>query len=347
MKQSKRNNKFLPSLKRSSTPSMTQRRSSVTHQKHQKSKKIHTDPLPSPNSSFTEELMKQIHKSISNSKMSSRNNSPSSKLKLSFYLKIEQKLWKMIKNVNNFPQFSQTRSDFWDQLKKSKVWELEDCFKDLKSKKSIRKALIVELCGVMLAIELYNIDDYINNLKNLMLFIHQNYLEVLNQIYIKVRLPASNLLKKLKEVVEVRRMGSKTEKSISLVQNNEILIGLLKEICKHFRNCGKQSALSMSVFTILKTVNKVHFPAVRDAICQALSADEVELVCPEAPFLPSCPLGTYTLVLDLDETLVHFVQSEEEGTVFIRPGCEEFLKAASEWYEIVVFTAGLQDVIYN
>lgn len=347
MKPFKRSKKVLPSLIRSSTPCITQRRNSLTRVKTKKSKKIHTEPLPSPNSSFTEDLIKHIHNSILNPKLASRNNSPSSKLKLSFYLKIEQKLWKMVKSVSDFHKFNQIRNEFWDLIRTSKIWEAEDSFKDLKTKKSLRKAFIIQLCGVMLSIELYSLNDYINNLKNLMLFIHQNYIEVLYQIYTKVRLPATNLLKKLKDVINVRRMNTSTEKSITLVQNNEILLGLLKEICKHFRSCGKQSALSISVFTILKTVNKLQFCTVRDAICQALSADELVLVQPEAPFLPNCPSGTYTLVLDLDETLVHFVQTEDEGTVFIRPGCEEFLKSVSEWYELVIFTAGLQDVIYN
>jgi len=345
MKPSKRSKKVLPEQKRSSTPCLTQRRNSLTRVKIKKSRKIHTEPLPSPNSSFTEDLIKQLHNSIIGPKSTSRNNSPAAKLKLSFYLKVEQKLWKMVKGVSDFCLFNQTRNEFWELIKSSKIWEAEECFKELKTKKSVRKAFIIQLCGIMLSIELYTIDDYISNLKNLMLFIHQNYIEVLYQIYTKVRLPATTLLKKLKDVINVRRMNTSTKKSITLVQNNEILLGLLKEVCKHFRSCGKQSALSISVFTILKTVNKLQYTTVRDAICQALSADELILVQPEAPFLPTCPLGTYTLVLDLDETLVHFVQTEEEGTVFIRPGCEEFLKSVSEWYEVVIFTAGLQDVI--
>ena len=344
MKPSTRSKK-ITAAKRAATPAATQRRSSMAKSKNLKGKKIHTEPLPSPNNSFTDELMKHIRKSITNSKNSSRNNSPASKIKLSLYLKIEQKLWEMVKNVSDFNTFATIRQEFWDLASNNKVHEVEECFKELKTKKCIRKALILQLCGIMLAIELYNADDSYNNLKNLMLFIHQNYIEVLNLIHSKVRLPATNLLKKLKDVIAMRRLNTTLEKNISLHQNNEILAGLLKEICKHFRSCGRQSALSISIFTILKTVNKLMYPTVRDAIDQALSAFETVFQRPSEPFLPVCPSGTYTLVLDLDETLVHFVQTEDEGTVFIRPGCEEFLKSASEWYELVIFTAGLQDVI--
>ena len=64
----------------------------------------------------------------------------------------------------------------------------------------------------------------------------------------------------------------------------------------------------------------------------------------QAPYLaaskdPNC----YTLVLDLDETLVHYYENAGEGAFRIRPGCEKFLKEMSEIYEVVIFTAAMQD----
>lgn len=56
------------------------------------------------------------------------------------------------------------------------------------------------------------------------------------------------------------------------------------------------------------------------------------------------PPRKYTLVLDLDETLLHYMEkSEYEGQLNIRPGADEFLKALAEHYEIVIFTAAMQD----
>ena len=48
-----------------------------------------------------------------------------------------------------------------------------------------------------------------------------------------------------------------------------------------------------------------------------------------------------TLILDLDETLIHF--NEEEDFFAVRPGCNEFLSKMKDHFEVVVFTASVQE----
>ena len=50
----------------------------------------------------------------------------------------------------------------------------------------------------------------------------------------------------------------------------------------------------------------------------------------------------YTLVLDLDETLVHYQEQDSKGQILFRPYLEEFLNGISVYYDIFVFTASLQ-----
>ena len=89
--------------------------------------------------------------------------------------------------------------------------------------------------------------------------------------------------------------------------------------------------------------------------------DELPVVHP--PFLPKKSIidPIFTLVLDLDETLIHFVnpaeqakdpdnladniaeQDEDDFFYMVRPYCNKFLSVLSEYYEIVIFTAAMQD----
>ena len=53
----------------------------------------------------------------------------------------------------------------------------------------------------------------------------------------------------------------------------------------------------------------------------------------------------YTLVLDLDETLIHYECDDEDGDYYlIRPGAIKFLKEMALYYEIVIFTAAMPEV---
>ena len=63
----------------------------------------------------------------------------------------------------------------------------------------------------------------------------------------------------------------------------------------------------------------------------------------KAPFLPPLDKNkyTYSLVLDLDETLVHTLP--ETNKTLIRPGVDTFLKELAPFFEIIIFTAGVQE----
>jgi CTD small phosphatase-like protein 2 len=64
------------------------------------------------------------------------------------------------------------------------------------------------------------------------------------------------------------------------------------------------------------------------------------------PYLKTKNLKNYTLVLDLDETIIHFKinpNNESEGVLKLRPGIFEFLETLGKYYEIVIFTAATQE----
>ena len=71
------------------------------------------------------------------------------------------------------------------------------------------------------------------------------------------------------------------------------------------------------------------------------------------PFLPPKDPNDkrdYCLVLDLDETLVHFFEDNNEAYVKVRMGAEYFITTLSKYCEIVIFTASTKyycDIVIN
>ena len=66
----------------------------------------------------------------------------------------------------------------------------------------------------------------------------------------------------------------------------------------------------------------------------------------QEPYLNFPPKKKYTLVLDLDETMISFQFISQEkgiGEMHLRPGLENFLDVIKEYYEIIVFTSGTRE----
>jgi len=65
-----------------------------------------------------------------------------------------------------------------------------------------------------------------------------------------------------------------------------------------------------------------------------------------APYIHTINRKKYSLILDLDETLIHFkvnADDDSEGMLQIRPGVIPFLDKVGAYYELIVFTAATQD----
>ena len=75
--------------------------------------------------------------------------------------------------------------------------------------------------------------------------------------------------------------------------------------------------------------------------------ETLEIVNP--PYVRVPTIKKFTLVLDLDETLLHYMEKpqghdhQDSGILNIRPGADDFLKTLSQHYELIIFTAAMQD----
>ena len=148
---------------------------------------------------------------------------------------------------------------------------------------------------------------------------------------------------------------------MSLIQNSSVIAGLMNKFCSQIGDIEEQS--KVAIIHATQVISKQYTTSEPyKVVCVMLEAFESSICIdtdiavktmdtePEAPIaIPYLPpkeefMPEYTLVLDLDETLIHWTGSQQ---LLIRPKCEEFLAAVSKHYEVVVFTAALKEYADN
>ena len=106
---------------------------------------------------------------------------------------------------------------------------------------------------------------------------------------------------------------------------------------------------------IKEKIDKIIRESISPESSSSLTDDEdsENLPQPDPPFFgpkKSDDKREYCLVLDLDETLVHYFEDENEAYVKVRMGAENFIRTLSKYCEIAIFTASTKyyaDIVIN
>ena len=168
-----------------------------------------------------------------------------------------------------------------------------------------------------------NNDDYNNSINNKDFSKKNNFSENKNiSLYKKATFTSNN---KIKDPI----WG---EKSKNVPQNKN----KIENIKNNLTNPDKISELNSSFYIKLKYYYNKYY----NNFILLLEKNKVK-----SPFLPKLDSKKYkyTLVLDLDETLVHYIEEENSAYVQVRPYADYFLKELSKYFEIVLFTAAEED----
>ena len=313
-----------------------------------------------------------------NSNKSQRNNKETYINKIPINLEDlliqEEHLWMILTYIRCGGDFSHYSEEFIEFSHLSSIQSFEIYFNEIKFKKDLRIYSSNEYISVM--ISLFTLltnkisDNSLTHLKNLFYYIHQNILLIISLIIGKINKEyIFNIWgNKLKEIIFNRlspemkqQRGNLDDEYFHINQNNSIITNMLKNYIEiYFKT---QNAFDNLIFNFVNMIilNYQKYPIDIYYIKSNLSKLKIDLlnsimfkqamstyeIKPPIPFLP--PLNkdkyTYSLVLDLDETLVHSIA--ETGKTLIRPGTNIFLKELSPLFEIVIFTAGMQDYADN
>jgi Dullard-like phosphatase family protein len=97
---------------------------------------------------------------------------------------------------------------------------------------------------------------------------------------------------------------------------------------------NSESYLNKNEKTLLSSFKKIQ---------SLVNFEKTQKTATEIPFIKSPSLKEYTLILDLDETLVHYKHMKSGGQLKLRPYLYEFLHKMSLCYEVVIFTASVKN----
>ena len=137
----------------------------------------------------------------------------------------------------------------------------------------------------------------------------------------------TNLIKELKTSPSINYLLEKTNIKLTKKPNINNLITSILPIKNKSENSSKEKN-KKNILTEINSENKI-IP----------------------PFLgKKSPKYKYTLVLDLDETIIHYIKYKKSEYIQVRPYLDDFINELSKFYEIVIFTASYQhyaDLVIN
>ena len=128
-----------------------------------------------------------------------------------------------------------------------------------------------------------------------------------------------------------------------ILKNYDNKSSIIEEITYFYKNIQHVTVDSINKFIREKVIRFMNKNGSVLASSAMKNENRLEI---KVPYLNKESLKKYTLVLDLDETLIHFKEDpvdDSKGLLQFRPGLLEFLEKVGYYYEIVVFTAGTKD----
>ena len=225
---------------------------------------------------------------------------------------------------------------------------------------------ILELLSIILIYETLKDISISQNtlilLKNLITQVHQNYLIICDFILeiINAQIIQNVWINKLQNVISSKlnhRISPNSHISL-LKKGNNSISSLIKNILKEYQNGTKINTSALNYYfkkisnISPNTLNEYFKKKINLDYCK--TGDNLSFIINEnisnqlitIPYLnKKISDGKYfTLVLDLDETLISYRLDEQgRGVLIPRPNLYHFLTEMSKIFEIIIFTAGTQE----
>ena len=320
----------------------------------------------SPNDNYNYKKYNDIYE-INNSKYISSKNIFA--LNIEDLMVLEEKLCEIIIELKKGKKINNQCFDYWNYYFNFSLYEkIEKVFNSETEEEIVRLYFNYKLMSIILCYD-YSLQNEIltdfNPYLEILQLCHKNliliYEQVLNKIYPENK---NNIwVIKLKEIIQYSKNISEqilsTETYINtligrLNFNTNCLIKKIKNII--YNNYFENKSILLD---FVKNLNQKTYEEINDFFKEYIykvdnfegsilsyiiknKIDFTKRVCP--PYIKEPNLKRYTLVLDLNETLINFKSTKgNQGLVRTRPFLFEFLDSISQFYEIILFTCSTQN----
>ena len=297
----------------------------------------------------------------------------SSSINIEDLLVLEEKLSEISNALNKTKIMCNECFEFWNYYYNCSLYgSLEKLFTNVLDSNNVQISINYILMSVLICYDCSFDMEVLNNvysvLKDLLNLNHKNLLLIYEHILSKISTESRDNIwvLKLLNIVNSSKNSDFNDYnmmngySMTLVEkinfNTGIIIQNIRVLLKNYKTPRVEYLTSL-----FKKINEKSYEDINNFFRQyILRVDNIngsilasvflknnsEFKSEPAPYLHTVNHKPYSLILDLDETLVHFKvnpENESEGVLKVRPGVMEFLDAVDKYYELIIFTCATQD----
>ena len=309
-----------------------------------------------------------------NNEVNNNNSLISNSLSINFedLIILQKYLHEMIFSLSSHKPIHNECFEFWNYYYNSSLLlQLEKVFKNQSDSSEVKISIYYSLMSIMLCYD-YSFEHELFNkviipLSDILKMNYKNLILICEYILKKI---SKNCIKniwvlKLASIVNESNLNDYTSQllkgyNFTLVEriayNTNIILQNLRYLLKNFKSSKNGILTSMfkkirektyEEINIFFRENILHVSNLNGSILGSIFLLKNTNFHPlPYPYVRTLNNKKYSLVLDLDETLIHFKpqnNGEDGGTLRVRPGIYEFLDEVGKYYELIVFTTATQD----
>ena len=298
-----------------------------------------------------------------NNSNTTRNNSIS--INIEDLMIFEEKFSEILYFLKNGKEARNQCFDFWNYFYNCSLFErIEKIFKTEINIEIAKFSINLGLISVMICYEFSFDISILNKSNNLLLEIlelsHRNLMIICENILMKI-IPENQ---KNIWVLKLNNLVQKSKKYLSNNYSNISHIELIQinssEISQRLQNIFSlfETEYSPLIYSLFKKINQKTYSEINDFFLEyilKIENKESSILAPvllssnpnfisfRPPYIHTERIKPYTLILDLNDTIVNFQQTDNsQGILRLRPFLIEFLDEISIYYELILFTTSTE-----